>query len=340
MTQAYLTAGSSRFPPNSVRVTPRCDPPIPPRQWPPSGESEKQSFTSDEERKRYEIDEKQKARLRRWAARSDFRRRALRPGAVVFAAVAAVDAAGLGLQAADVPDDWWGEEGENTSLDYIVALVAALGILAAAVLAESYRRLLVDRVVDRRLEELARSIAREVRNLSGVSTDIISVHIWELIDPRVYLIPRWLPRRPHARHLARRAAFVPERREHESIAFMEGFGVVGRCWQRKREVVEDLSVILENAPDATSYYARFGYEQRYRLNYANLWNTRHFWAIWAYPIFVGPPAGKDFGGCVSVDFQCPDHADKLRSVADNRSQELDSLLADCAALLRGDAVAA
>jgi hypothetical protein len=129
---------------------------------------------------------------------------------------------------------------------------------------------------------------------------------------------------------------VTERREHEAIAFMEGVGVVGRCWARKREVVEDLSPILAAATDAKSYYESFGYEQRYRLSFDQLWNTRHFWAIWAYPIFLGPPGGKSFGGCVSVDVRCPGKAGRLRIVADNRSQELHSLLADCAALLRDE----
>jgi hypothetical protein len=219
-------------------------------------------------------------------------------------------------------------------LDYVVAFVAALAVVLTAVLTAAYARLLEARSVDRRLEELAKSIAREVCRRTRFSSENVGVHIWELHDPRVWLIPRWMHRR-HARHLGRRAAFIPERREHEAIAFMEGKGVVGRCWERRREVIEDLGV-MASVPDARTYYRNFGYRERYRLSFAQLWSTRHFWTIWAYPIFVGPPGAKDFGGAVTIDYQRPGGADELRRLADNRTQELDSLLADCAALLRGE----
>jgi hypothetical protein len=307
-----------------------------PRSWPVSSEPENQQFQSDEDRYEYLRDKKREDRLRRWAARSDWRRRALRPGAWVFVVAAATEAVGLGLQAAEVPDSWWGDDGNQQPLDHVVAIVAAIAVVLTAVLAAAYGRLLEARKVDRRLEELAKAIAREVCRQTDFRTDNLGVHVWELHDPRVWLIPRWIPHRPHARHLGRRAAFIPERREHEAIAFMEGVGVVGRCWERRREVIEDLGEMLTTVRDAAAYYSEFGYRERYRLSFAHLWNTRHFWTIWAYPIFVGPPGAKDFGGAVTVDYQRPGGAEKLQRLADNRTQELDSLLADCAALLRGE----
>jgi hypothetical protein len=320
-----------------------CDPKIQ-RRWPPSARPERQSFAADDEvgKAQYATDEKREKRLRRWAAREDLRRRAFKPGAWVFVVAATATAVGLGLQVANVPDGWWGNRNAKTALDYAVAVAGAAATMLSGLLAFAYAQLRHARLVDRRLEELARSIAREVAVASSLPADHLSVHAWQLRDPRVWLFPRWFPRRPHARHLVRRAAFVPERREHEAIAFMEGMGVVGRCWERRRDIVEDLGDILNFVaanPSAEAYYREFDYDARYRLSFANLWNTRHFWAIWAYPIFLGPPPAKSFGGCVSVDFQCPGHADELRRLADNRTQELDSLLADCGALLRGEAPA-
>jgi hypothetical protein len=316
-------------------VTPPCDLNVT-RSWPTTHESEEQEFQADDDRDKYRRDRRLERRLRRWAARSDWRHRALRPGAWVFVGAAATETVGLGLQAADVPDSWWGDAGRETALDYVVAIVAAVAVVLTALLAAAYARLIEARKVDRRLEELARSVAREVCSRTKFSPDHVSVHVWELRDPRVWLIPRWVPKRWHARHLVRRAAFVPERREHEAIAFREGVGVVGRCWARRREVVEDLGEVMAKASDAATYYRELGYHRRYKLSFANLWNTRHFWAIWAYPIFVGPPGAKEFGGAVSVDYQCPNGAQALRQLADNRTHELDSLLADCAALLRGE----
>jgi hypothetical protein len=314
---------------------PPCKPPIE-RPWPVSGVDESQTFTSDDERQLYRADKKREKRLRCWTARDEWRRRLVEPGAWLFVIAATLLVVLLGLQTANIPDHWWGQQDKHKTLDYVVAVAGALGGVLSAVLAAAYARLRHARYVDRRLEELAKSIARQVRDMARISTDHISVHIWQVRDPRVWGIPHWVPKRPHARHLSRRAAFITERREHESFAFMKGVGVIGRCWERRREIVEDLSHVLAVADDAKTYYDTLNYRQRYRLSYAALWNTRHFWAIWAYPLFLGPPGARPFGGVVSVDIQCPGHADALRKVADNRTQELDSLLADCAALLRDD----
>lgn len=322
-----------------------CDPPIR-RRWPRSEKPEREPFAARDnpgEQAIYAKDQQLEKRLRRWAARNDRRSSLFAPGAWLFVVAAVVTAIGLGLQTAGIPDGWWGERDDKKMLDYVVAIAGAVGTILSAVLASAYARLRDARGVDRRLEELARSIAREVSARSGLATDHLSVHVWQVRDPRVWGCPHWCRWSPRVPHLFRRAAFVPERREHEAIAFMEGKGVVGRCWERRREVVEDMGELLEFVaanPDADAYYQQFDYDRRYRLSFANLWNTRHFWAIWAYPIFLGPPGAKAFGGCVSVDFQCPGHLDDLRHLADNRTQELDSLLADCAALLRGEAPAA
>lgn len=374
-------------------MSPRCEPLVS-RKWSSSTTSEIQRpYLSKEDEALYRAQEKLEKRLRRWAGRDAWRRRLVRPGAWIFAAIAVVGTVAAGLQFADFPATWWGEE-NPTPVDRAVTVIGALAIVAAGVLATAYARVVEGRARDRRLEELARSIAREVRNLSNVDADLISVHVWQLRDPRLWLVPRFLRNRPHflskrhssskqssesfaeqrpegeeepnapsseqprdekeqppkegpardsaspalsrwsAPHLVRRAAHVPERTEHEGFVFTPGVGVVGRCWDRRREVVEDLTDILKDATDAATYYRRWSYEERYRLSFANVWNTRQFWAIWAYPIFVGAAGAEYFGGCVSVDIQCPGRAAKLREVADNRSPELDSLLRDCAALLR------
>jgi hypothetical protein len=229
------------------------------RPWPASDAIEGQArFVSDADKHLLAAHEKQAKRLKRWAVRENWRRKLLAPGAWIFVAAASVELMLLGLQAVNIPDHWWGQHGEHTFLNYVVAAVGAIGVLLSAVLAHAYARLRQARQHDRRLEELARSIARQVRDVGDIGIDELSVHIWQLREPRVWCWPQRFPLGPHAPHLARRAAFVTERREHEAIAFMEGVGVVGRCWARKREVVEDLSPILAAATDAKNYYERSG----------------------------------------------------------------------------------
>jgi len=249
--------------------------------------------------------------------------------------VAAAETIALGLQVADLPtsDFWSGSPLAGNA----VAAVAIISVLLLAVVAEAYARVVKERQGDRRLEELARSIARLVSRETTASGDQIGVHIWQVRDPRLWLIPRWMPYRQKSEFLIRRAAFVPERREHEAIAFLPGYGVVGRCWLRRREILADLHSIAARATDAPSFYRHLDYEERYRLTFAHVWNTRHFFSIWAYPLFKGPPGAFTFSGSVSVDIQCPGHLDDLRRMADNRSAELNSLLADCASVLRAEA---
>lgn len=306
------------------------------RHWPASDHDESQPrYLSADDRETYEADKKIERRLRKWASRDAWRRRFFRPGARLFGVVAVVETVALSLQVAGLPKDtFWATD---SLASHIVAAVAIAGVLLLAVVAEAYARVVRERQGDRRLEELARSIARLVSSRTKVKPDHISVHIWQVRDPRLWLVPRWVPYRRSATFLIRRAAFVPERREHEAIAFLPGYGVVGRCWLRRREILADLNSIARLATDAASFYGKLSYEERYRLTFAHVWNTRHFFSIWAYPLFKGPPGAFVFAGAVSVDIQRPGHVDDLRRVADNRSAELNSLLADCASVLRAEA---
>lgn len=242
--------------------------------------------------------------------------------------VAVLTGAAAALQEGEVPSRSFWEDGWP---HLAITVVSVLSLLLSAVLVEEYRRLRLRRDSDNRLHDLARSVARNVAESLPIDIDDISVHVW-----RVRSVRKMLPFRPRLAYLERQAAFIPERREHEEFAWLLGRGVVGRCWQRRREVIVDLDEeIYAHATDAATFYS-LSYENRLRMTFAQVRNTRHFKAVWAYPLFVGPVAAPSFAGCVSVDVRISGRAAALRYLADHRSHDLNSLLADCAAALRAE----
>jgi hypothetical protein len=278
-----------------------------------------------EDRERFETDRQLEKWLRAWARRRAVLRRWLSPTSRLFVGIAVLGAFSLALQQFDLPTSgFWESKGGQA----VLGLVGIIGLLAAAITTEAYRDLTVRRRGDARLQDMCRSIARVVQAESKIDLEDISVHVWAARLPKRWTIGPRIP------HLDRRAAHIPERREHEAFAFIRGRGVVGRCWLRRREVVIDLEELQRKAPDAGTFYGALGYEERLRMSFAQLWNTRQFTAIWAYPLFAGPAGAPEFAGCVSVDLHCPGSAAELRALADNRTLELSSLLADCAGVLR------
>jgi hypothetical protein len=301
------------------------------RQWPPSGRPEsapREKELESAERKQFRLDERTEKKLRRWSRWHLRWRRLLSPASRLFAIVAALELVALALEAKKVPSDtFWQHRGAHLTVTAISVVALAL----TAVLAEAYRDVVARRRGDQRLRDVCRSIARAVQTQTGLAGDDISVHLWAVRRPRRWFVANL--RLHRLEFLERRAAHVPERREHEDFAFIKGRGVIGRCWLRRREVVVDLQALQAQAPTAEAYY-KLGYEGRFRMTFAQLWNTRQFMAVWAYPLFVGPAGSPEFGGCLSVDLSCRDEAQSLERLADNRTPELSSLLADCAGILR------
>lgn len=246
----------------------------------------------------------------------------------MFALVAILSGAAAVLQETATPSKRFWDSGWP---HLTVTGVSVVSLLLSVLLVEEYRRLRLRRESDNRLQDLARSLARNVAECLPIDIDDISVHVW-----RIRQAHRLVPRRPRLAYLERQAAFIPERREHEEFAWLVGRGVVGRCWQRRREIVVDLDEeIYAHAQDAATFYA-LPYDDRFRMSFAQVRNTRHFKSVWAYPLFIGPVAAPSFAGCVSVDVRRSGFAGALRHLADNRSHDLNSLLADCAAALRAE----
>lgn len=302
------------------------------RDWPSSQLSEQEpdadELTDPDERRAFRVDQKTDRVLRRWSRWRQFVRRALSPTSRVFAGVAILELVALALEAKKIPsDEFWGHSAPHL----IVTVISVVALAFTAILAETYRDLVVRRRGDQRLQDICRSIARAVRHETSIGLDDISVHVWAVRSTRRWFWSGW--RLHRLEFLERRAAYVPERREHEDFAFLKGRGVVGRCWLRRREVVVDIEDLQRHGESADKFY-KLSYEARFRMSFAQLWNTRQFMAIWAYPLFVGPVGSPRFGGCVSVDISCRGKAELLTRLADNRTPELNSLLADCAGILR------
>lgn len=287
-------------------------------------------------------------RLAAWSRRAELRRQIARPGAIVFALVAAAQAVGLSMQVAKLPDEtFWRPHGPAWWTFNVAVLVS---FLLTVVLAGTLARSLADRREDLVLQQHCRSLARYCARATGLEIDHLGVHVWSVRDPRVWLLPRWLTdcligsepcptgwraRVPRAPFLDRRAAYTSERRVHPTFTFTRDKGVIGRCWRLERELVEDLEV-LRVAGTAAEFYERFPYDVRYGLSWRQWWNSRHFSTIWAYPLFAGPKAARHFAGCVSVDLKCDGQFEALTRLSSDKSPELDSMLWDCAAVLRGD----
>ncbi|MFZ1924786.1 MAG: nucleoside 2-deoxyribosyltransferase [Solirubrobacteraceae bacterium] len=288
-------------------------------------------------------------RLSGWSRRAVWVRNLALPGALLFGLVAAVEAALLVAQANNFPKrstwsphsiGWWSF---NT--------VAVVTLMLTSLLAWRLSRSLSDRREELILQQHCRSLWRYLTEVPKLPAEHLGVHVWSLRDPRVWFVPHWLtslmmgdsraeptgwrsflPRTPF---LARRAAFTNERRVHPSMAFTRDKGVIGRCWRLEREIVENLQPLRE-VVTAQDFYEKFSYDERYGLSWRQWWNTRHFCAIWVYPIYDGPVSARRFAGCVSVDLTCSGRFDLLERLATERNAELDSLLWDFVAVLRGD----
>jgi hypothetical protein len=287
-------------------------------------------------------------RLAAWSRRVELRRQIARPGAIVFALVAAAQAIGLSMQVIDLPTKaFWHPHGVAWWAFNVAVLVSfVLTVVLAGALAHS----LADRREELVLQQHCRSLARYCDREKHLPIDHLGVHVWSVRDPRIWLLPRWLTDRllgsgshpegwrayvPRAPFLDRRAAYTSERRVHPTFTFTCDKGVIGRCWRLEREIVEDLES-LRAAGTAAEFYRRFPYDMRYGLSWRQWWNSRHFSTIWAYPLFAGPKAARRFAGCVSVDLKCDGRFDDLAGLTSDKTAELESLLWDFAAVLRGD----
>lgn len=291
---------------------------------------------------------RQRRRLAAWSRRVEIRRRLARPGALLFSLVAALEAISLSMQVADIPNDhFWHSHSAGWWAFNLVGLVSfVLTVVLAAALAGS----LADRREELVLQQHCRSLARYCEATARFPPDHLGVHVWSLRDPRIWLLPRWLTDRllgsepptggwrsfvPRAPFLDRRAAYTSERRVHPPFTFTRDKGVIGRCWRLGREILEDMEV-LRTVGTAKEFYAGFPYDVRFGLSWRQWWNSRHFSVIWAYPLFAGPRAARRFAGCVSLDLKCDGQFAALEQLALNKTPELESLLWDCAAVLRGD----
>ncbi len=287
-------------------------------------------------------------RLSAWSRRASWVRRLALPGTIVFGIVAALETAVLVAQAADFPDKaawaghhvgWW-----------IVNVVGVLTLILTALLAWRLGGSLTDRREELILQQHCRSLWRYLNDERQLPAEDLGVHVWSVKDPRIWFIPHWITNRllppadeprgwrdfvPRAPFLQRRAAFTSERRVHPAMTFTRDKGVIGRCWRLKREIVENLEP-LRTASTASEFYEQFSYDKRYGLDWRHWWNTRHFSAIWVYPVYAGPVGARRFAGCISVDLKCAGQFSVLESIADAKDDALDSLLWDLAAVLRGD----
>jgi hypothetical protein len=287
-------------------------------------------------------------RLSRWSRRTSWVRRLALPGTLFFGLIAASETAVLAAQAANFPEmstwashhvGWW-----------IFNIVAVLTLVLTSLLAWRLGGSLAERREELILQQHCRSLWRYLNDAKELPAEDLGVHVWSVQDPRVWFIPHWITSLinaptlepdgwrgfvPRAPFLQRRAAFTSERRVHPAMTFTRDKGVIGRCWRLEREIVENLEP-LRAAETAAEFYRLFPYDKRYGLDWRHWWNTRHFCAIWVYPVYAGPVGARRFAGCISVDLKHPGMFSTLESIAENKDDALDSLLWDLAAVLRGD----
>jgi hypothetical protein len=156
-----------------------------------------------------------------------------------------------------------------------------------------------------------------------VDGDDVGVHIWRVAG------------RGRSQHLQLVTAFFWERKIAPSITWRKEKGVLGACWTDEAEQVRDVTSEhvskdqWEKLPDA----------EKHCLTWSEVHRTRHFHAIWAMPLFSPTGCGNRFRGCISVDVATPGTAEKLKAITDNKSAELEALIASCQIALSGDVAA-
>jgi hypothetical protein len=155
-----------------------------------------------------------------------------------------------------------------------------------------------------------------------VQHDEIGVHIWT--------VRGWIG----IRTLERRAQFVVRRRRTSPIVWRKGKGAIGICWARNTPILANVQQLEERAPSETEFCA-LPREERFGLTWAEFTETRHYRAVLAVPLRVGPAGAPRLRGVISVDVLVDDNAGRLDTLL--RTSEFVDILSVCEDVLNATA---
>jgi hypothetical protein len=178
-----------------------------------------------------------------------------------------------------------------------------------------YRRLNSNAEGEIAIYKACERLAQYVLENSTIGPGGLGVHVWEVSG-------RW-----PFRHLARRRAYWPEdsRLAVAPIIWRKGKGVIGTAWKADQETFADLDGWAAITRDTFEALPR---GDRYGMRWSEVWHTRRFRAIAAFPLHGGPSAAPRVIGCVSVDVTEPGKGDELKIVC-TTGTAVQSILALC-----------
>jgi hypothetical protein len=173
------------------------------------------------------------------------------------------------------------------------------------------------------LDDACRRIAAHVhKRCPSIPLTDLGVHVWTIKGP-------WF-----ARRVERSATFLLRDRRRSAVAWTEGKGVFGLCWERKVPVIVDLDATLyAKAPNEAAFRA-LPAEERLGLEWHELERTRQYKTIYAAPLFDRSPTKPAIRGIVAVDILASAHYDELVAATEG-DNEFNSILGICEGALIG-----
>jgi len=236
----------------------------------------------------------------------------LRPGAW-FTSVAVVV---YGLSELAKTENWPHATTWNPGTFWTVLLIASglIGVAGYFLVTVGYARALRRSTQQVEFGAICRDVAGLVAKETTIPYDKVGVHVWTVRGLR------------GMRYLDRRAQFLPQRRPQSSITWCKGKGAMGICWASDKPILADVET-LETRGGSASEFCALARSERFGLSWEEFCATKHYRAILAMPLRLGPPGARRVAGVISVDLQVDGKAEELNTLL--MTQQFSYVLSVC-----------
>lgn len=145
---------------------------------------------------------------------------------------------------------------------------------------------------NRRLEDACREVAGLIdEECPDLPLRYVGVRIWSVRGPFF------------ARHLRRKASFfLTADRAQPGIRWIKGKGVLGAAWERRREVIRDITAIRNRVQNEQDFDA-LDDEDKMRLGYEEFLGMSQYEAVYASPLYSRAQTSGDppVRGVIAID---------------------------------------